>query len=114
MPLYSYTANPDSILHTVDYTKSALNLIIATSVAFKDMKKYKVSKINQRIWKSRFMWDVLSRVYSYSKRIDDKRILKKVLTALIRLQKDGVFDNPPDFHALRYKHRILKFISLNS
>ena len=110
-PLYSYTSNPSSILHTADYVKSAKNLIMAVDESYKKFRSAKISAINAYRWKSRFMWDILSRVYSYTKRINDKNELKEIRTLLVKLQNNGVFDNPPDFHAWRYKRRILKLIS---
>ena len=110
-PLYYYTINPNSALHTVDYAKSSLNLISAIKLSYNDMCAQKVSRIDQRRWKSRFMWHFLSRAYSYATKIEDKKSLKKVCNSLIDLQKSGALDNTPDLHALRYKHRIERFIS---
>lgn len=111
LPLYSYTANPGSVLHTADYIKSVRNLIAAVNLSFKYMQQSNLSWLDRRRWKSRFMWDILSRVYVYAKKIDDKDVLKDVCKSLHGLQKNGVFDNPPDLHALRYKRRIKKLIS---
>ena len=111
IPLYNYTANPGSILHTADYIKSVKNLIMAADLSYKYMLDSNLSWIDKRRWKSRFMWDVLSRVYAYSKNIDDKKALKEIGKMLRNTQAKGVFDNPPDFHAVRYKRRIEKFIS---
>jgi hypothetical protein len=110
-PLYSYTANPNSILHTADYIRSIENLIAAVDVSYKYMAQANLSWVDRRRWKARFMWDILSRVYMYAKKVDDAGTLKKILKSLLRLRKNGVFDNPPDWHALRYKRRIEKFIS---
>lgn len=111
IPLYSYTENYGSALHTTDYIKSVHDLISAIDLAYKYLQTSDISCMNTQRWKSRFMWDILSRVYSYIKRIDDKKSLKKIHSSLVKLQESGVFNNPPDLHALRYKKRLLKLIS---
>ena len=111
IPLYSYTTNPCSILHTADYIKSVKNLIVAVGVSYQYMMSTNMSWLNRRIWKARFMWDILSRVYVYAKQIDDKDELRKIKSGLLDLKKLGVFDNVPDFHAWRYRRRIEKLIS---
>ncbi len=111
LPLYSYTANPGSILHTADYIKSVKNLIAAVGLSYQYMVSTNMSWLNRRRWKSRFMWDILSRVYVYAKQIDDKDELRKIKSGLLDLKKLGVFDNVPDFHAWRYRRRIEKLIS---
>ena len=111
IPLYSYTENTTSILHTVNYYKSCIDLINAAKFANADFKKLNISWINRRRWRIRFLWEVLACAYMYIKHIDDKDLLKDIRNSLMVLEEQGVFDNPPDFHAMRYKRRIEKFIS---
>ena len=111
VPLYAYTDNAKSILHTSNHKKSCKNLILAVKHSYLDMLKQNVSWINRRRWKARFMWDILSRVYVYAKKIDDKDELQIIKSRLIDLKNIGVFDNLPDCHAWRYKRRIEKLIS---
>ena len=113
LPLYSYTTNPESILHTAKEVDTVFNLIKAVKFSYQKLKENKVSWSNSRRWRARFMFDILSRVYNYSKCIYDKDILHEIASQLAELRDCGAFDNPPDFHAWRYKRRILKFIRRN-
>jgi len=108
IPLYYYVRNEQSLSHTATYVNLVLNMIYGIKITFKLCKN--ISKIDSFIWQRRFMWEFLARIFQYTKHIHDESSLHKICNDLKDLQNMGAFKQVPDFHALRYKYRILKFI----
>ena len=63
-----------------------------------------------RLWASRFMWDILSRIYNSVMRMKNPDDIKSIVHELEKLKNDGTLDFTPDFHAWRYSRRLKRFI----
>ncbi len=105
---YYYAINPGFLLHTTQVKKTVSDIINGILYVAPEYKNTSY-KSDARIWYKRFMWDFLGRVYNGLAKMntDDKVIFARIFD---KLKIDGVINNAPDFHARRYKRRILNFI----
>ena len=111
LPLYYYTVNPGSLLH-VGGGRLVDTMDGISRVA--DEYRKNGNQRDTRIWYKRFFWSLLSRFLHNAMREKDTENKKAIIKSFKKMQKDGIFDIAPDWHARRYRRRILKFISQNS
>lgn len=110
MPLYFYTPNVSSILHT------SKELRIITSIFYGLNFVHKLYKSNatadeMAYYNRNFLWPFVIIAYRKIRCLTNSKDLKEVRTGLSTLYKKGIFDNPPTMRARKYKRRIEKFIS---
>jgi len=112
LPLYYYTVNSTSILHSNNGIRPLLDTIYGISVAATAFC-VNAKPCDARIWYKRFLWNMLSRVYNAAMKIQNQNDKEIIIAKLQEMQSKGLLNLAPDFHACRYRRRILKFISQN-
>ena len=113
LPLYYYTVNTGSILHSGFKIEKMVDVIRGIRLVGNQYKNSDNPR-NARMWYKRFMWDILSRIYNGAVKITNPDYIKIIVRELSMLQSDGILDLAPGMHARRYRRRILRFISQNS
>ena len=113
LPLYFYTVNPTSLLHSgvgIDRILGQLYGIQCVANEYKIIHNQR----NSKIWYRRFLWSILPRILRGAQKMPDGKDKKAIVSAFNDLKNDGILDLAPGFHARRYRRRILDFISQNS
>ena len=112
LPLYYYAVNSGSILHSNHGIKGFFDIVTGLYNVAKEFKLH-ANKKDMRIWYKRFFWSMLPRMFHSAMREQDMENKRQIAKLFNDMQNDGVFEIAPDFHAKRYRRRILKFISQN-
>lgn len=113
LPLYYYTVNPGSILHSNNGVRGLVDIIRGMGDVAMEYMRVAPRRVI-RVWARAFLWDILSRVYRSGMRINIAADRKIVAQELKKLRKNGILDLIPDFHAWRYSRRLKRFISQNT
>lgn len=111
LPLYFYTVNGSSLLHSGVGQSGNYILFGLWRVAKEYLKN--ADRKDLRIWYQRFFWSIMPRILHGAlrdKNIENKHKIAKIFK---EMRNDGVFDVVPDFHAWRYRFRISMFIYRN-
>ncbi len=111
LPLYFYTVNPNSLLHA-GAGKSTNDILYGFWRVAKEYQNNANLK-DMRIWYKRFFWSVLPRILHGAIREQNIENKRQIANVFNEMKNDGIFNVVPDFHARRYRRRILKFISQN-
>ena len=112
LPLYYYTVNSTSILHSGG-GQPPVDMLVAFGRIADGFRKYAKPRF-ARIWYKRFLWSILPRVYRAAVRTTDSKNRRAMVNAFTKLRDDGALDLAPGLHARRYRKRILDFIAANS
>lgn len=110
LPLYFYTVNSNSLLHTNGDSKSTNDIICGFWRVAKEYQMY-ANKKDMRIWYKRFFWSIMSRVLHGVMRNTDVKQKQEIAKLFQEMKSDKIFDVAPDFHARRYRRRMFRFIS---
>lgn len=110
LPLYYYTVNAGSILHSDYGSKGWFDMLCGIYKVAKEFK-LRANKKDMRIWYKRFFWSMVSRLLHSAIRVQDTETRYKMAEMFNKMKTDGIFEVVPDFHAWRYRRRIAKFIS---
>lgn len=110
LPLYYYTVNSNSLLHSDGGDKSTIGILHGLGRVAKEYKMH-ANRKDMRIWYKRFFWSIMPRILHGTQRSADKKIKQEIATVFQEMKMDGIFDVAPDFHARRYRRKIFKFIS---
>ena len=110
LPLYYYTANPGSALHT----GGGHFMDMATGIA-RVAKEYikHGHPCDTRVWYKNFFWSLFSRFLHNAMRTPNPKDRQKIAKTFYKMQQQGLFDIIPDLHAWRYRKRIKRFILQN-
>lgn len=112
LPLYYYTVNAGSILHSQHGIRATLDTIRGMNQVAKEYKLH-ANKKDMRIWYKRFFWSIMSRVLHGVMRNTDIKQRQEIAKLFQDMKQNKIFDVAPDFHARRYRRRMFKFISQN-
>lgn len=94
LPLYYYYPNFNSIDKGSKATKKILNWLMGLESAFKLYRKNAADYEMQK-WQENYMWPVIKyQIARKLKYITDAKDAKELKKLLIKLSKQGVFDNP--------------------
>ncbi len=109
LPLYFYVPNATSALNTADNTKVFDNISRAIISAFNNVATYKVQDDWYNVWSRELLWPFIINCMRSMPSTNHKKIKQR----LVEMQNMGVFNNPPNMRARKYKRRIESFISQN-
>ena len=107
LPLYFYIPNNASALQSVDSRKLFDNIEMAITDAFVSVSGANQNKEWVSVWNREFLWPFIITYMRAARNLPDVYVKRH----LVKMQKTGVFDNPPTMRARKYKHRIEKIIS---
>ena len=109
-PLYFYTPNTTSILHSSKATRMIMSIFAGIKSVYK-LYKSGASVAEMAYYNRNFLWPFIIIACRKFGDLDDDQDKAKVRSELSKLYAQGVFDNPPTRRARKYKRRIENFIS---
>lgn len=112
LPLYYYTVNAGSILHSKHGFRATVDIIRGMNQVAHEYKLHANSR-DMRIWYKRFFWSIMARVLRGVMRDTDIEQKQEIAKLFQEMKQNKIFDVAPDFHARRYRRRMFKFISQN-
>ncbi|MDR2413337.1 MAG: glycosyltransferase [Rickettsiales bacterium] len=110
LPFYYYFPNFNSVTLKNKESQKMRNWLIGLEYSYK-LYKDQASDYEMNTWNREFMWPVI--IYQVVRRlkyVDDEKDLAEIRAELSKFDKLGMFDNPPNFCARRYRRKIRKFI----
>ena len=109
-PLYFYTPNITSILHSSKSVRMITSIFKGLDAVYK-LYETNATLAEKKYYARNFLWPFVIIAWRKFGSLEDKSDITIVRKELSKLYNKGVFDNPPTRRARKYKHRIENFIS---
>ena len=106
LPLYIYVPNNASALRSVDSQKLFDNVSMAIMDSFESVANAKQQKKWVSVWNKEFLWPFIIICMRAARSLTVDYMKKQ----LVKMERMGIFNNPPTMRARKYKRRIEKII----